>query len=119
MGTWDVWLSAAGDTSGFQLSEEHGLIITHLVSQVSPTPFVRGAHFQIGRLNLIPEDISDVMLGDNENQVAVFPVPTKIILPEDEFMLSLTGHAGDEYLKLGGLVVGMGRLLKAETPAGW
>ena len=42
---------------------------------------------------------------------------TKIILPEDEFRLNLTGLAGTEYLKLGGLVVGLGRLLKAETPS--
>jgi len=117
MGTWDVWLSNAADTGGFLMSEDHGLIITHLVSQISPAPLIRAAHFQIGRVDLIPEEVSDIVLGDNPNQVAVYPVPTKIILPEDEFMLSVTGEAGTEYLKLGGLVVGLGRLLKAETPA--
>lgn len=117
MGTWDTWLSGAGDTGGFQLSEDHGLIITHLVSQVSPVPFVRSVHFKIGRIDLIPEEVSDIILGDNTNQISVFPIPTKIVLPEDEFMLTLTGHAGTEYLKLGGLVVGLGRLLKAETPS--
>jgi len=55
MGTWDVWLSAAGDASGFVLDEDFGLIITHLVSQVTPEPFVRGVHFQICRITLIPE----------------------------------------------------------------
>lgn len=116
MGTWDRWLdSAAG--AGFVLSEDHGLIITHVVSQVTPVPFVRAAHFQIGRMNLIPEDISDILLGDNDNGVAVFPVPTKIVLPEDELLTTITGQAGTEYLKLGGLVIGLGRLLKAETPA--
>jgi len=117
MGTWDVWLSNATDTGGFVMSEDHGLIITHLVSQVTPTPYVRAVHFQIGRIDLIPEDVSDIVLGDNENGVAVFPVPTKIVLPEDELMLSVTGEAGTEYLKLGGLVVGLGRLLKSETPS--
>jgi len=117
MGTWDVWLSNAADTGGFVMSEDHGLIITHLVSQVTPTPYVRAVHFQIGRVDLIPEDVSDIILGDNENGVAVFPIPTKIVLPEDELMLSVTGQAGTEYLKLGGLVVGLGRLLKAETPS--
>lgn len=117
MATWDTWLSATGDAAGEPLSEDHGLIITHLVSQVTPEPFIRAVHFQIGRVNLIPEDISDIILGDNENGVAVFPVPTKIVLPEDELRLDLTGHAGTEYLKLGGLVVGLGRLLKAETPS--
>ena len=117
MGTWDVWLSTTGDASGFVLDEDFGLIITHLVSQVTPEPYVRGVHFQIGRIDLIPEEVGDILLGDNENGVAVFPVPTKIVLPEDELMLSVTGHAGTEYLKLGGLVVGLGRLLKAETPS--
>jgi len=117
MGTWDVWLSNAADTGGFVMSEDHGLIITHLISQVTPEPYVRGVHFRIGRIDLIPEEVADIMLGDNENGVAIFPVPTKIVLPEDEFMLSVTGHAGTEYLKLGGLVIGLGRLLKAETPA--
>ncbi|MHA1812885.1 MAG: hypothetical protein ACTSYX_05550 [Candidatus Thorarchaeota archaeon] len=116
MGTWDRWLDAASG-SGFVLSEDHGLIITHLVSQVTPQPYVRAVHFQIGRVNLIPEDVSDIILGDNENGVAVYPIPTKIVLPEDELLATITGHAGTEYVKLGGLVVGLGRLLKAETPS--
>jgi len=115
-GTWDRWLDA-GAGAGFVLSEDHGLIITHLTSQVTPTPFVRAVHVQIGRVNLIPEDVSDILLGDNENGVAVFPVPTKIVMPEDELLATVTGDfAGNEYLKLGGLVIGLGRLLKAEMP---
>lgn len=114
-GTWDRWLDSAAAT-GFVLSEDHGLIITHLTSQVA-VPFARAVHFQIGRVNLIPEDVSDIILGDNENGVAVFPVPTKIVLPEDELLATVTGDfGGNEYLKLGGLVVGLGRLLKAEMP---
>jgi hypothetical protein len=116
MGTWDRWLDKDSST-GFTLSEDHGLIITHLVSQVTPEPFVRAVHFWIGRVELIPEDVSDIILGDNENGVAIYPIPTKIYLPEDEFRAKITGHAGTEYLKLGGLVVGLGRLIKAETPS--
>jgi hypothetical protein len=116
MGTWDRWLDASA-TAGFTLSEDHGLIITHLVSQVTPTPFVRGVHFWIGRTELIPEEVSDIILGDNVNGIAVYPVPTKVYLPEDEFRAKITGIAGTEYLKLGGLVIGLGRLLKAETPS--
>ena len=74
-------------------------------------------HFLIGRVDLIPEEVADILLGDNVNGVSVFPIPTKIVLPEDELRLNLTGLAGTEFLKLGGLVVGLGRLLKAETPA--
>jgi len=116
MATWDRWLDASA-SAGFTLSEDHGLIITHLVSQVTPEPFVRAVHFWIGRTDLIPEDISDIILSDNENGIAIYPVPTKVYLPEDEFRAKITGHAGVEYLKLGGLVVGLGRLIKAETPS--
>lgn len=116
MGTWDRWLDASS-SAGFTLSEDFGLIITHLVSQVTPQPFVRAVHFYIGRTDLIPEDVSDIILGDNENGVAIYPIPTKLYLPEDEFRTKITGHAGTEYLKLGGLVVGLGRVIKAETPS--
>lgn len=116
MGTWDRWLDASS-SAGFTLSEDFGLVITHLVSQVSPQPFVRAVHFYIGRTDLIPEDVSDIILGDNENGVSIYPIPTKIYLPEDEFRAKITGHAGTEYLKLGGIVVGLGRVIKAETPS--
>lgn len=116
MGTWDRWLDTSA-TAGFPLSEDHGLIITHLVSQVTPAPYVRAVHFIIGRADLIPEEVADILLGDNENGVAIVPIPTKIVLPEDELRTTITGLAGTEYLKLGGLVIGLGRLLKAETPS--
>jgi hypothetical protein len=120
MGTWDRFLdeSAAG---GFILSEDFGLIITHLVSQVTPDPLVRAVHFKIGRIDLIPEEVSDILLGDNLNGVAIYPVPTKLVLPEDQLQVKVEGHAGSEYLKIGGLVVGLGRLLKDEdlVAAAW
>lgn len=119
IGTWVGYLNGAAlpnTTTPFSMSEDHGLIITHLVSQVSPTPFIREVHFHIGRVDLIPEDVSDILIGDNANQVAVFPIPTKIILPEDELLVIANGEAGTEQLKLGGLVVGLGRLLKLDTP---
>jgi len=110
---WINWLAATA-TSGFALSEDFGLIITHLVSQISPNPLIRHIHFQIGRIDLIPEEVSDIMIADNTNQVAVFPIPTKIVLPEDELQVRVEGYAGVEVLKLGGLVVGLGRILKVE-----
>lgn len=113
MGTWDRWLDSAA-TSGYALPEDFGLIITHFTSLVTPIPFIRTAHFIIGRVDLIPEDVSDIVLGDNENGVAVFPIPTKIVLPEDELRVRLEGETGTEILKLGGLVVGLGRFLKTE-----
>ena len=113
MGTWDRWLDAAA-AAGYALHEDFGLIITHFASEITPTPFVRTAHFIIGRVDLIPEDVSDIALGDNENGVAVFPIPTKIVLPEDELRVRLEGQNGTDVLHLGGLVVGLGRFIKTE-----
>ena len=113
MGTWDRWLDSAA-TSGYSLPEDFGLIITHFTSLVTPIPFIRTAHFIIGRVDLIPEDVTDIVLGDNENGVAIYPIPTKIVLPEDELRVRLEGETGTEILKLGGLVVGLGRFLKTE-----
>jgi len=113
MNTWDRWLDSAA-TAGYALPEDFGLIITHLASEVTPTPFVRTAHFIIGRADLIPEDVSDIILGDNDNGVAVYPIPTKIVLPEDELRVRLEGATGAEILRLGGLVVGLGRFIKTE-----
>lgn len=121
MGTWDGFLGSSA-TAGYVLPEDFGLIVTHLVSQITPTPFVRTVHFEIGRMDLIPEDVSNMILGDNENGVAVYPVPTKIVIPEDEFLLRAEGRAGSDYLQLGGLVIGLGRIIKIEdlrTPAAW
>lgn len=112
---WVAWLSGAAGAGGYTLPEDFGLIITHFTSLVTPTPFVRTAHWVIGRVDLIPEDVTDIILGDNENGVAVYPIPTKIVLPEDELRLLLEGEIGNEYLKLGGLVVGMGRFIKREN----
>ena len=111
---WSAWLSGAAGAGGYTLSEDFGLIITHFTSLVTPSPFIRTAHWVIGRVDLIPEDVTDIILGDNENGVAVFPIPTKIILPEDELRVRLEGATGNEYLKLGGLVVGLGRFIKTE-----
>jgi len=117
IGTWVNYLSGGAPIpTAFTMSEDHGLVITHLVSQITPSPFTREVHFQIGRVNLIPEDVSDIIIGDNENGVAVFPVPTKIILPEDTLAVTANGEVGTDQLKLGGLVVGLGRILSLETP---
>jgi len=117
IGTWVAYLDGLNAATPFPLSEDHGLIITHLVSQTAPVPFVREVHFQIGRVNLIPEDVSDILIGDNVNGVPVFPIPTKIVLPEDQLLVTANGEVGAEHLKLGGLVVGLGRLLNPEVPA--
>lgn len=117
IGTWVNYLSGgAVIPTPFTLSEDHGFIITHLVSQESPSPFTREVQFRIGRVTLIPEDVSDLLIGDNLNGVSVFPIPTKFVLPEDELAVTANGEPGTDHLKLGGLVVGMGRLLKATNP---
>ncbi|GAI23457.1 unnamed protein product, partial [marine sediment metagenome] len=116
--TWGRWLDLDAST-GYKLGKDWGYIITHLTSLETPEPYVRQVRFQIGRSILVPNDVSNMLLGDNENRVAHWPLPTMYVLPEDTFFAKHMGVAGTDNLIPGGLVVGLGRALKVETTAPW
>lgn len=116
--TWGRWMDKS-DGTGYPLGEDWGYIITHLTSLVTPEPLVRQVRFEIGRNILVPYDVSNIILGDNENRVAHWPIPTMYVLPEDTFLSKHIGVAGTEKLIPGGLVVGLGRALKVETTPSW
>lgn len=119
---WVDWLASAAAT-GFQLSRFHGLIITHLSSQNSPTPYTVGITFAIGRSISVPFDLHHLSLGDNTNTVSFFPVPTQIALPEEQVLARTTsGYLAQaagvpviDSLQLGGVCVGRGDFLKQES----
>lgn len=118
---WDDWLASAANT-GFLLSEDHGLIITHLSSYNSPTPYTAAVRFTFGRTQLVPIDVQDMMLGDNETNVAHFPIPTIVCLPETSLLARTVSHDSlrlaterIDYLRLGGFTVGLGRFLSVEN----
>ena len=119
---WTDWLSSAAATP-FVLSRWHGLIITHLASQNSPTPFTVGVSFNIARIQSVPFDLHHLAIGDNVNNVSFFPVPTQIALPEEGVLARTVGGylsvvAGVpviDSLQLGGVCVGIGRFLNQES----
>jgi len=118
---WRDWLAGAAN-AGFLLSEDHGLIITHLTSYNSPTPYTAAVNFTFGRTQLVPIDIQDMMLGDNETNVAHYPVPTIVCLPESNVLARTVAHDSlrlaterIDYLRLGGFTAGLGRFLAVEN----
>lgn len=116
--TWVDWLYSGADT-GFTVGEDFGLVITHLMSLVSPAPFVSELHAKIGRTDLIPTNVRPIKMGDNENGIPTFPIPTMFAMPKEDLWVELLADiSGTEDMELGGIVVGLGRVLK-ETSASW
>ena len=116
--TWTNFLSAAA-TTGYALGQDFGIICTHITSLVTPKPFISEMQQKVDRADLVPIDVRDVIIGDNENGVAVYPIPTSLLPPKATWYMQVKADvAGTEELKLGGLVIGLGRALK-ETVAAW
>ena len=114
--TWTNFLSAAA-TTGFALGSDFGIVCTHVTSLVTPRPFISEMQQKVDRAELVPIDVRDVIIGDNENGVAVYPIPTALLLPKATWYMQIKADAaGTEELKLGGLVIGLGRALKETTP---
>jgi len=113
--SWSDWLYESSDT-GYVLSDYFGYIITHLTSLVSPEPYVRQVYFKIGRKEHLPIDVSKIILGDNENNVAYMPIPIMIVPPSTQFLAKHIGESsGTDKLIPDGVIVGLGRALKQLT----
>jgi len=99
------------------LGDSFGLIITHILSVLSPTPFTTEMAITIGRKGiLIPIDTRALVVADNVNGVAMIPIPTIIVKPKATFLIQIRGDdTKTAELALRGLVVGLGRALKATT----
>lgn len=114
--TWTDFLFTGADT-GYQIGRDFGLIVTHLASYVTPTPFISEVHNQIGRTDLIPTDVRPIKLADNTNGIAYYPLPTMFMMPRDTWWMEIMADvAGDEICAPCGLVVGLGRVLKETAP---
>jgi hypothetical protein len=114
--TWADWLfETAGNP--FSVGKDFGLIITHLKSLTTPEPYMAEARFEVGRSVLIPVDTRNLRMADTENNVAVAAIPTVLALPKTSLYARARADAtGTDEVPLGGLVVGLGRVLKEETP---
>jgi len=116
--TWTAFIGD-GAAASYALPREFGIVVTHLTSLVTPTPLVSEMQTDMGRTNLVPINLRDMVIGDNLNGVSVYPIPTLLLLPDDTwFMRILSDSGGNLDLQPGGLVIGLGRRLN-EVAAAW
>lgn len=117
--TWYDWFyeGVAGTMTPFALPDSFGLAITHLKSLETPIPFISECRFEIGRTGiLIPSDVRALQVGDTENMTSIFPIPSMIIKPESTLLgRAMADTLGIDNVALGGLVIGLGRVLRHET----
>jgi len=101
-----------------RIGDSFGLIITHVMSLVTPTPFTVEMAWTAGRTGImIPFDVRALRVADNVNGVAVVPIPTIIAKPKsDLYCQTRCDVVGTDHLATRGLVVGLGRALKAVSP---
>lgn len=114
--TWTDWLyETAGNA--FSVGKDFGFVATHLKSFTTPDPFASEVKFEVGRRGiLIPNDVRNLRLADTENNVALFPIPSMIAIPKSSFYgRSKSDVGGTDELGVGGLVIGLGRVLKEES----
>lgn len=114
-GTWQNWFHQAG--VAVPLPADFGLIITHLKSLETPTPFISECAFQIGRTGiLIPFDVRMLQVGDTENMTSIVSIPSMIVKPNGSFLATAVADtAGIDNVALGGLVIGLGRQLRLNS----
>lgn len=101
------------------LGDSFGLIITHVMSLRTPTPFTAEMSWVAGRTGvMIPIDVRALRIGDNVNGVAVMPIPTIISKPKSTLRCETQCDIlGTDHLAVRGLVVGLGRAVKAVSTA--
>ena len=100
------------------LGDSFGLIITHVMSLRTPTPFTAEMSWTAGRTGvMIPIDVRALRIGDNVNGVAVIPIPTIVSKPKSTlYCQTRCDILGTDHLAVRGLVVGLGRAVKAVSP---
>jgi len=115
-GFTDYIMDAAN--TAMTLGNSVGLIITHVMSLRTPTPFTAEMKWVAGRTGvMIPIDVRALRIGDNVNGVAVIPIPTIISKPKSTlYCQTRCDILGTDHLAVRGLVVGLGRAVKAESP---
>lgn len=113
---WADWFFE-GAGNPFAVGKDFGLCITHLKDLNTPIPLTTEVRFNVGRTQLLPVDTRNLALADTENDIAIIPVPTMILIPKASFYARIRGDgAGNDVPVPGGLVFGLGRVLREETP---
>ncbi len=118
-GAWTAFIGT-NQTTGYKVGDDFGIVVTHATSLVTPSPFVSEFQSKVGRADLVPVSVRDIIIGDNENGIAVYPLPTLVLPPKATWFVQLLADVGGtEDLQMGGLVIGLGRALKETLPATW
>lgn len=121
--TRQAWVGASSSdqflVGGYtgDLNAGWGGMIVLGVGSLSLTQVMNEVKFWNDRLERVPINIEDMALGDNTNQVPIYPIPTEIFLPKSGMYAELNGvtTGAVEYFKIYGLAVGLGKLLKRQT----
>lgn len=113
--SWADWLSTSAST-GYAISANAGMILLGFKSLTSPQPFLSEVNIKIDRVQLVPLCVRSLQMGDNKNNVAVYPLPTVYALKRQALLVRIRGDvAGTDYIVPLGFTVGLGRFLKDET----
>lgn len=121
--TRQAWIGAStsdpflvGGYSGDLAAGWGGLVIIG-VGSLSLTSVVNEIKLWNDREERVPVNVEDLLLGDNTNQVKVYPIPTELYMPASSMYGELNGitTGATEYFKLYGLTVALGKLLKRQT----
>jgi hypothetical protein len=113
---WADWIfNGAGQP--MSAGKDFGFCATHLKSLSQPNPFVAEVSFTVGRTPLLPNDVRNIRMSDSENNIAIQPLNTMIVIPKGSFYARARSDAnGTDVLVPGGLLYGLGRVLKEEIP---
>jgi hypothetical protein len=113
---WADWIFN-GTGVPMSAGKDFGFVITHLKSLCQPNPFVAEVEFLVGRTQLLPNDVRNIRMFDSENNIAIQPLNTMIVIPKGSFYARARSDAnGTDIMPLGGLLYGLGRVLKEEVP---
>lgn len=114
--TWYDWLYAGTPpaATAFTIGRDFGLVITHLKSLITPAAYMAECRFEVGRTGiLIPFDVRALRVGDTENGTAIVPIPTMVLKPRASLYAGAYADVvGTDEIALGGLIFGLGRVLK-------
>jgi hypothetical protein len=113
---WADWFFN-GNGQPMSAGKDFGFVITHLKSLTQPNPFISEVEFLVGRSPLLPNDVRNIRMFDSENNIPIVPLNTMIVIPKGSFYARARSDApGTDEAVPGGLLYGLGRVLKEEIP---
>jgi hypothetical protein len=116
----NAWSNFASNAAGvgYVLPNTFGVVISHAVSEAPVTPLVSEIKGDVGRGDIIPFDLRPLLAADNNTLTPIFPIPTLFAPPNGTLWVRVKFDLpGADVVRLGGLVIGRGRVLNELVPA--